>query len=285
MKQRFSERHGFKQPPLLQRDSMNDELRAGLWNEMYRAFWKPTEDAVSHGIPAASRTFVAQMWHDFFRVPIDEMPSAFRGARQHVREWFLKDAKWFQAYDFVEWFAHNIPGRHTREIFRGLCNGVLATERSAWRFVGEDLAPISSEQEIASVETALSLGGEFAVVRTHFEAAVSCFSQRPEPDVRNCVKEAISAVESAAKLVAGPGAKGAVLASALDRIKAPLHPQFRQGMKNLYNYTSDEDGIRHGLMDDPKLDVDDARFMLVVCSAFSNYLLAKAGKLLPGEDR
>ena len=35
-------------------------------------------------------------------------------------------------------------------------------------------------------------------------------------------------------------------------------------------------GIRHALLQEPTLDSDDARFMLVSCSAFVNYLKTKA---------
>jgi hypothetical protein len=46
----------------------------------------------------------------------------------------------------------------------------------------------------------------------------------------------------------------------------------------MYGYTSDAQGIRHALMDEPNLSFEDAKFMLVSCSAFVNYLIAKAAK-------
>jgi len=50
----------------------------------------------------------------------------------------------------------------------------------------------------------------------------------------------------------------------------------------LYGYTSDEDGIRHAILNDPELGFAEAKFMVVSCSAFVNYLIAKgeAGGLL-----
>jgi hypothetical protein len=38
------------------------------------------------------------------------------------------------------------------------------------------------------------------------------------------------------------------------------------------------DGIRHALLEESTLDLDDAKFMLVSCSGFVNYLAAKAAK-------
>jgi len=46
----------------------------------------------------------------------------------------------------------------------------------------------------------------------------------------------------------------------------------------LYGYTSDSDGIRHALLKENKLNFEDAKFMLVSCSAFVNYLTIKADK-------
>ena len=45
----------------------------------------------------------------------------------------------------------------------------------------------------------------------------------------------------------------------------------------LYGYTSDEDGIRHAILnDDAVVGLDEAKFFLVACSAFVNFLIAKA---------
>jgi len=65
--------------------------------------------------------------------------------------------------------------------------------------------------------------------------------------------------------------------------KANLHPQLVTGFKALFGYTCDDHGIRHALKDDGQPEAEDAKFMLVTCSAFVNYLTEKAAKneLLP----
>ncbi len=37
----------------------------------------------------------------------------------------------------------------------------------------------------------------------------------------------------------------------------------RQGFEKLYGYTSDSDGIRHAILDEPKSEQNEARYMLV----------------------
>lgn len=57
-----------------------------------------------------------------------------------------------------------------------------------------------------------------------------------------------------------------------------VHPALRGAFQKLYGYTSDADGIRYALLEESNLDFEDAKFMLVSCSAFVNYLKAKAAK-------
>ena len=66
----------------------------------------------------------------------------------------------------------------------------------------------------------------------------------------------------------------------MDKIKGriKIHSALERGFKQIYGYTSDSDGIRHGLMEEPTCDFEDAKFMLVSCSAFINYLIAKSLK-------
>ena len=58
-------------------------------------------------------------------------------------------------------------------------------------------------------------------------------------------------------------------------MKQPLHPALAGAFQKLYGYTSDADGIRHALMEESNLDLADASLMLVACSGFVSYLLAK----------
>ena len=43
----------------------------------------------------------------------------------------------------------------------------------------------------------------------------------------------------------------------------------------LYGYTSDEGGIRHAMLDEPNLTSADARYFLLSCTSFVNYLKAQ----------
>jgi hypothetical protein len=77
------------------------------------------------------------------------------------------------------------------------------------------------------------------------------------------------------------GDEKATLNIALKKLEAagiPLHTALKQAFDKLYAYSGDADGIRHALLVESTLDFDDAKFMLVSCSGFVNYLAAKAAK-------
>jgi len=148
---------------------------------------------------------------------------------------------------------------------------------SAYRFVGKFITPIISETEIKEIEKALK--SPIEPVRIHLEEALKLMSDRKDPKYRNSIKESISAVEAMCKVIAND--EKATLGQALDVIgeRIEIHPALRRAFSNLYGWTSSADGIRHALLDEEvAVGFEDAKFMLVACSAFVNYLLEKARK-------
>ena len=107
----------------------------------------------------------------------------------------------------------------------------------------------------------------------HLRRAADCISQGDSP---GAVRESIHAVESTARSF-DPKAK--TLDPALRSLEEAvgLHPALKQAFSKLYGFTSDEQGIRHALIDSPQADVgqDEAVFMLGACASFSSYLARK----------
>ena len=65
----------------------------------------------------------------------------------------------------------------------------------------------------------------------------------------------------------------------IERKGIGLHGALKKGFSSLYGYTSDADGIRHALLDESTTNFEDAKFMLVACSGFINYLIAKCSRV------
>ncbi len=99
-----------------------------------------------------------------------------------------------------------------------------------------------------------------------------------DEDWAGSVRASIDAVESVAKQVA-PGSAGTLpkALAALER-RSGIHPALKKGLNRLYDYTSDEPGVRHALLDDEsKVTQDEAIFMIGACAAFCSYLWRKFG--------
>ena len=274
---RFSQRMGFiPVRQAIQKDDMDGDLRNGLWNVLCLVYFD-FNLGYALGSSSALKRFLMKLWMHHLKLPINDIPEYWQFVLPYLRQYFF-GSPWPKVYDFIEFAVQESTWPEKDETAVRLFNGILARELSAWRFVGETLTPITDEEEIASIEAALQLGDVFSPVATHLNQALKLLSDRQQPDYKNSVKESISAVESMASLIAGR--KKAELAPALDRIKGKLgmHAAFAEALKKLYNYTSDEDGIRHSALEETSLDQEDAVFMLVSCSAFVNYLKTKADK-------
>ena len=110
------------------------------------------------------------------------------------------------------------------------------------------------------------------------KTALELLANRKSPDYRNSIKESISAVEAVCRLITID--QNATLGQAIGKVKkkVQLHPALERAFDKLYGYTSSADGIRHALLEETDLDFEDAKFMLVSCSAFVNYLVSKSSK-------
>ena len=160
------------------------------------------------------------------------------------------------------------------------CNISLKEELSAYRFVDGKITPITSEEEIQSIEEAISNSNQFKPVRIHLQTAIDLFANKINPDYRNSIKESISAVESICAIITEDSK--APLGQALKKLEDKgivINKALKSGFSNLYGYTSEGDGIRHGLMEESNLNQEDARYMLITCSAFINYLIEKYNKI------
>jgi hypothetical protein len=278
--QSFSQRKGLKPiKSVMQVDSMDDDLRNGLWNALKIFYWhKADESGYSYQLSSIQdiHLLLVFIWRDYFKKPIENIDNNWNIVRTSIKKYFF-DCTWNEAYDFIEFIANTYKGESNNEEFMEFCNFILEREMSAYRFIAGQLAQITSEEEVNSIEEALNDTSALKPANNHLTTALNLLSDRKSPDYRNSIKESISAVEAMCNIING---NKSTLGQALKQIEAKiaLHPALKGAFSNLYGYTNDADGIRHALLDEPNLDFEDAKYMLVSCSAFINYLISKAAK-------
>lgn len=275
----FSQRQGIRPASkIIQKAGMDEDLRTGLWNAFYVCYAKKFNgrDRVSF-IGSNLENLFCAYGHSLFKLRLDGTNFASVLMVLKMLRTKFSHMKWFDVYDFIEFTIKEGPTEFADD-FRKMCNDVLERENSAYRIVSFEVTPITSSQEIQSIEDAIEKAGELPGPATHLNQALCLMSDRNSPDYRNSIKESVSAVESLCQIVAEDpkAAFGKALGILAKRID--LHPALKSAFNKLYSYASEEDGIRHAMLEIPDLSDSDARFMLVACSAFVNYVVAKCGE-------
>ncbi|MDZ4099719.1 MAG: hypothetical protein U1E13_13625 [Methylophilaceae bacterium] len=269
----FSQRYGYTSAEkAFQREVVSPDLRTQLWNILKFSIWN------KHGVHGTDTEkinwLVRRLWFDYFNNDLDSLPSFYRhgkGAYDVIKDYFFS-CKWYEVYDFLEFLAND-----SSDVFsdgaRKAVNSSLEKFNAAYRFVETNITEITDENEIESIEQALD--NPHQPVRDHLKAALEKLSNKEKPDYRNSVKESISAVEAACRILTEK--KTATLGDALKKIDN-LHPALKQAFDKLYAFTCDASGVRHSLMSESNITYADAKFMLVTCSAFVSYLNTTAAE-------
>lgn len=278
---RFSERYGYKPVrEIIQKESMDDNLRNGIWSLLTIYLWNQVDYSSyqSHGNINTSnlKTLIIAYWLNFFKQPIDTIPIQFEKVLYKVRSSFF-NCEWHEVYSFIEETLENYPRelKKNKEFFTKELNNCLEKENSAYRIINNEITPITSEQEIQSIEDALTNTNQYSGVQQHLNQALKLMSDRQNPDYRNSIKESISAVESICKIVTNNNKASLGQALKIIETKYGLHEALKKSLSQLYGYTSDADGIRHAMLEESNLNYIDAKFMLVACTNFINYLIEK----------
>jgi len=260
----FSERYGHVDIKSIQHESMDSDLRMRLVNFSNEFIGKYGN----------TREFLDDTSKDFLMIDIGMNPSHFKS---HIRRIILED-EWHKVYSLIEYITPRLDsyaiGKYRCNSIPEELNYILEKEKSGYRYLDEYIVPITNETELTSLQK--SMNSKYDSVNRHIEKALIHYSNKISPDYENSIKESISAVESISCIIVGKDS--AILTSALDRLKSKgvsIHKAQIEAFKKLYGYTSDENGIRHAGIDFKNAKHEDAKFMLVSCSAFVNYLIEK----------
>ena len=152
-------------------------------------------------------------------------------------------------------------------------NSLFEREYVGYRYIGIGFTRITDDMEADVVKKVLQT--PYTKVKEHMKKALYHLSNRDRPDYENSIKESITAVEEMCQSIVG---RKCTLGEALDnlgRTGLTIHPALKAAFDKLYGYTCDASGVRHaGQLGGPDSTFDEAKYMLVTCSAFVNYLIS-----------
>ncbi len=270
----FSQRYSLAPIKEIQINDMDTVLFNRLWNIFYN------EECSDNILDNLGVTNAVEYLLDCFGFTYKNPYNVIR-KKENIRKLkeFLDDSEWYVIYDWLEKYVDYFKSGSERNYLENKINKVLIEEKAGYRMIEGLITPITSELELSSLSKSMST--KFEPVNTHLKKALELYSRRENPDYENSIKESISAVEAICCIITGTNGAQATLGKALKKLKDAgiyIHPAMESAFSTLYGYTSDENGIRHGATAISNVEPEDAKFMLISCSAFVNYLIEKLAK-------
>lgn len=206
--------------------------------------------------------------------------------KKWVKE-LLNDSEYHDVLSFVEFII-----RHELcpEI---LCDDIKsAFEQVSMAYYIQDvnglptIIPRFSDKFGEAIQQAIETIGEAEMegAATHLSEAAKHINNQQFSD---SIADSVHAVESVARLISPK--KANTLRPALDSLESAgviKHRVLKNAFSKLYDYTSDEQGIRHALLnkDSPEVGLDEAMFMFGACASFAAYLVNKHQQLKQQQD-
>lgn len=271
----FSERNGYENPrEVIIREQINVPIQNSIYNWITKIYDE------NYYNPKFKREDIERyIWVYFLNQRIDR----FNRRDDIIRSYILNNSKkWYKKLDLIEELYSQIyTASSTCNLYTDYLNSEFQRHNFAYRMVDGHVVEVTSDEEIKSIEGALTT--PIDGVKIHLQTALKHLSaSQGEPDYRNSIKESISAVECYCRVVTGANSLGAALSNIEDN-GVTINATLKKAMEKLYGYTNNKDtGIRHALLDDANPPTSaEAIYMLVTCSAFINYLTNKGITVKP----
>ena len=259
-------------PTQLRRGEIFDEFRAVLWDFVRRSLMATRDYSLGDGRVGQPWTIILEEAHVFHHHKTSAFSKHFSDQERALETLFAK-GPWHAVLGWLE-FVLKHPSCPAG--FAATANALMVHCRLGYRILDQQVVcPIGSDEERETIERAFAdlRSVEAHGARAHLRKAADALSAGHFAD---SVRESIHAVELVAEMLEPSGEFSKAMAKL--ELKISIHGALKKGFTSIYGYTSNEQGIRHSLIDDPEAKVDetDALFMLGACAAFVSYLLNKA---------
>lgn len=275
----FSERKGIKHfSDIVQINSLNERTR----NKLYTATQKILDafENNSYQYEIDLQDYVIEyIYEEIFSKTNRDIPKW--GGNYDYDRIFGDLYMIFKEYDYIDVFSfiegiikalERIDGitynsHKYKSIYIELISKIFRIENVNYRIIRDQITDIVDEQQINSIEE--TLNNPYKEVAVHYAKAIELLYSVKDFD--NSIKESISSVESLCQIITGNNK--ATLGDALKLLKDKIHPALKSAFEKLYGYTSDANGIRHANgLGEGNSTFEEAKYMLISCSAFVNYL-------------
>ena len=279
----FSERMGLVDVrKTIQTSSLDVPTRNAIWNIISPFFQEYAKYC----------SVYVDIWTELYNMTSDTRPNAadgFAGDAEHFYMFYknkIVDGKWNECMDLIEFLnqmyfrdkwcieLNNSGFSNRKPPAPEAYNNIFERFMVGYRIIDGQITSITNKEEIEAISE--SVRNSPNAVAEQISKAIRFLSDRKKPDYAKSVQCSISAVESQCRIMLNDPKP--TLGQALKMLEdkgVTLHGSLKSGFDKLYGFASDSNGVRHGSINPSDIDFDLAKFMLVSCSAFVNYLQSK----------
>jgi len=179
----------------------------------------------------------------------------------------MKDAYTYDGYGSETLYKKAIECRYDYTV---RLNKLLSEENIGWQLRKGQLQRLSSEHMDKTVirpACTILKNSRLSGPNRQFSKALDFFNKRPKPDIENCIKDAVGAVEAVARILTNRQKEtlGKIIPCLVQdgTVKKPLN----KIMESVYGFRGDQPGIGHGQHKPSDLDITEAEFVLHTCAS------------------
>ena len=217
-----------------------------------------------------------------FRIPRetrDHDLTYFAESEEIPIEQLMMSCDWWRFYDLCELIFQYLYSEYKPwgGQFSESLNSLFLDEQLGFEIKNGKVEKVGSGFIDAKIKEARYLlkEPEFKGADKQFEKAIKHLNVRPNPDVENCVKDAVGAIESVGRVVIKN--EKALLSNIVKELsqKGIIPKPLNLVFDKVYAYRGNEPGVSHGAVDISKVTLDEAEFILAISAAAIIYLVKK----------
>ena len=279
MKRSFSQRYGYEPLPKPMRlEEISNDLRRGIWNAV-RGFLlgKRKMGYEVYYFSESVGRFIERVLGRYTKQPGDAISTDYAQVVSNFKNSILS-GQFNQVLDLIEIMVND---KDLTDAFVIDMRNLFEQSGAAYRLDTSQrpycFVPQASKEQGEATQEAIKIIHEsnFGGAAAHLRQATEHINAQQYAD---SIADSIHAVESVARMIDPEASE--TLGPALDSLEETgrlKHPALKAAFKNLYGYTSNEQGIRHALLDQnsPGVGLDEAMFMFGACASFAAYLAEK----------
>jgi len=268
----FSKRYNLRPTPEgLVSENVPESARIGLFYILEKTNHYDLSDLYSNicialRIPRETRDYNLSNYYQNMYIPLEDL---------------IMSCDWWRFYDICELLYRNLHYSPYMQQLSEDINKLFVDEQLGFEMRKGKVEKVGSGFIDAKVKEARYLlkEPEFKGADEHFEKAIKALNVRPNPDVENCIKDAVSAIESVGRIIV-KNDKALLSDIIKDMAKKGTIPKpLDQAIQKVYAYRGSEPGVAHGAVQASKVTVDEAEFVLGMAAAIIIYLVKKRSKI------